>query len=52
MNYIGIDLGTTAVKCGIYEDGRELALYRREYQLIADGDFVEQKAELWWEIIK
>ena len=51
MNYIGIDLGTTAVKCGIYEDGKELSIYRREYQLIADGDRVEQDAELWWEII-
>lgn len=47
MYYIGIDLGTTAVKCALYEDGRKLAEFNREYGLYADGAIAEQDAEDW-----
>lgn len=51
MNYIGIDLGTTAVKCALYRDDRAIADFNREYPLIADGAKVEQDANVWWQVI-
>lgn len=48
--YIGIDLGTTGLKCVMFNDaGDELAVYNEEYPLIFKGSFVEQDANLWWE---
>ncbi len=45
--YIGIDLGTTAVKCALYEEGEKLAEFNREYALYAEGAIAEQEAEDW-----
>lgn len=50
--YIGIDLGTTACKVVLFDaDGSIVSEFNREYPLICNGDFVEQDAELWWELI-
>lgn len=51
MNYIGIDLGTTAVKCGLYRGATPVAEFRREYPLLTAGERVEQDPALWWDII-
>ncbi|MBE6562111.1 MAG: hypothetical protein E7660_00055 [Ruminococcaceae bacterium] len=50
--YLGIDLGTTGLKCVMYDkDGTVLSEYNEEYPLIFIGSFVEQDANLWWEKI-
>lgn len=47
--YLGIDLGTTGLKCVMFEsDGTPLAEYNEEYPLIFVDSFVEQDADLWW----
>ncbi len=47
--YLGIDLGTTGLKCVMFEtDGTALAEYNEEYPLIFIDSFVEQDANLWW----
>ena len=47
--YLGIDLGTTGLKCVMFEkDGTVLAEYNEEYPLIFIDSFVEQDANLWW----
>lgn len=47
--YLGIDLGTTGLKCVMYEkDGTVLSEYNEEYPLIFIGSFVEQDSNLWW----
>ncbi len=47
--YLGIDLGTTGLKCVMFEtDGTVAAEYNEEYPLIFTGSFVEQDADLWW----
>lgn len=50
--YLGIDLGTTGLKCVMYDkDGDVLSEYNEEYPLIFIGSFVEQDSNLWWEKI-
>lgn len=50
--YIGIDLGTTGCKCALYDPkGTCLALFNKEYPLIYSGSFVEQDADLWWQLV-
>ncbi len=47
--YLGIDLGTTGLKCVMFEkDGSVLAEYNEEYPLIFIDSYVEQDANLWW----
>lgn len=47
--YIGIDLGTTGLKCVMYDAaGVVLAEFNEEYPLIFIGSYVEQDANLWW----
>lgn len=47
--YLGIDLGTTGLKCVLFEtDGSVIAEYNEEYPLIFIDSFVEQDANLWW----
>lgn len=47
--YLGIDLGTTGLKCVLYDkDGGTVCEYNEEYPLIFNGSFVEQDADLWW----
>lgn len=53
MTYIGIDLGTTGCKSILFDAaGATLAEFYQEYALIADGDIVEQDANLWWELVQ
>lgn len=48
--YIGIDLGTTGLKCVMYDEaGETLAEFNEEYPLIFVGSYVEQDANLWWD---
>ena len=50
--YIGIDLGTTACKAARFSArGEVLAQYHREYGLITRESFVEQDAQLWWQMV-
>lgn len=50
--YIGIDLGTTACKAVRYDKtGAVQAQFHREYGLIAKDGFVEQDANIWWELV-
>lgn len=52
MTYIGIDLGTTGCKSILFdENGTVLSEFYEEYALIADGEHVEQDAELWWTLV-
>lgn len=47
--YLGIDLGTTGLKCVMFDpDGVAVAEYNEEYPLIFVDSFVEQDADLWW----
>jgi sugar (pentulose or hexulose) kinase len=49
--YLGIDVGTTSVKAGVFDHlGRTLALARRDYTLDTPSvDQVELDAELYWQ---
>ena len=50
--FIGIDLGTTACKAARFSArGEVLAQYHREYGLITRESFVEQDAQLWWQMV-
>lgn len=50
--FLGIDLGTTGLKCIMYgDDLKEVASYNREYPLILKDGYVEQDAELWYSSI-
>lgn len=50
--FLGIDLGTTGLKCIMYgDDLTEVASYNREYPLILKDGYVEQDAELWYSSI-
>lgn len=51
--YIGIDLGTTGCKTVMFDaDGNAVCEYNKEYELIFDGDFVEQDANEWWRLVR
>lgn len=51
--YIGIDLGTTAIKAALYDaKGVAAEEYQEEYELKAKGEFVTQDARRWWELTK
>ena len=41
MYYIGIDLGTTSVRCALYKEGQKQAEFNREHPLYADGAYAE-----------
>ncbi len=50
--YIGIDLGTTGCKIVMFDaDGSSMCEYNKEYELIFDGEFVEQDANEWWRLV-
>lgn len=50
--YIGIDLGTTACKAARFDaQGRVVAKFHKEYGLITHDGFVEQDAEVWWQLV-
>ncbi len=51
--YIAIDLGTTGCKCIGYDDaGISVAEFNEEYSLITNGSYIEQDANVWWELVK
>ena len=50
--YIGIDLGTTGCKTVMFDaDSNAICEYNKEYELIFNGDFVEQDANEWWRLV-
>lgn len=50
--YIGIDLGTTGCKVVLFDAaGKEVRQFNEEYPLICQGSFVEQDANLWWQLV-
>lgn len=50
--YIGIDLGTTGCKVVLFDrDGRQLRQFNEEYPLICEGSFLEQDANMWWQLV-
>lgn len=50
--YIGIDLGTTACKAARLDArGAVVAKFHKEYGLITRDGFVEQDAEIWWQLV-
>ena len=51
-NHIAIDLGTTTCKCRLYTPEGVAASFAREYELLAEGDRVEQDANDWWNMVK
>ena len=51
--YIGIDLGTTGCKVVMFSpQGEILCEYNQEYELIFQGTYVEQDANLWWSLVQ
>jgi len=51
---IGIDLGTTAIKIGIFDENAvKIGISTEEYGLITESEFkVEQNASIYWEAFK
>ena len=55
MNYLlGIDLGTTAIKVGLFStNGEERAICTREYEMITPStSIVEQNVEVYWQSLR
>lgn len=53
MNFVGIDIGTTSVKSGVFNEILEQKLsLTADYTLDAHGDIVEFDGEKYWEIVK
>lgn len=55
MNYVlGIDLGTTAIKVGLFDEKmNKIGTSTQEYKLITDSEFVvEQKVAIYWDSFK
>lgn len=52
--YLAVDLGTTGCRCILFNEGlHQLAMSYREYPLITlQEGWVEQDANLWWELTK
>lgn len=49
--YLAIDLGTTGCRSIIFDgELKEISSSYKEYPLITNGGFVEQNADLWWEL--
>ena len=53
MNFMGIDIGTTSVKVGVFNEALEQKkTLSADYTLYAHGDIVEFDGEKYWEIVK
>ena len=53
MNFLGIDMGTTSVKTGVFDENLEQKLsLTADYTLDAHGDIVEFDAEQYFAIVK
>ncbi len=51
--YIGIDLGTTACKCGLYDEyGCRLSHFSAGYPTLAEGSCIWQKPADWYNAVK
>lgn len=51
MNYLAIDLGTTACKAAVYSQSGVIDTVGAEYPLLSQGDRAEQRAEDWWRVV-
>ena len=53
MNFMGIDIGTTSVKAGVFNEALEQKkILSADYTLDARGDIVEFDGEKYWDIVK
>lgn len=52
MKTLGIDIGTTTMKCAIFENGRMGNCFGKEYPLYSKGKCVQQNADDWRRLIK
>ena len=53
MNLLGIDVGTTSVKAGVFdENGNLIRLCQEDYILMNNGSFIEFEAEEYFNIVK
>lgn len=53
MAVIGLDVGTTQAKCGVYgDDGKLFGLYSSEYPVYRDSYFQYADAEAMWQNVK
>ena len=51
MKTIAIDIGTTTIKCALFNDGNIVKLFKKEYSLYTDGKSSKQDSESWRKII-
>lgn len=51
MKSITIDIGTTTIKCALFDNGKIIKYFSKEYELLVSGNRVEQSADTWRNII-
>ncbi len=51
MKTVAIDIGTTTVKCALFENGKKICYYGKEYSLITNGKEVYQDSSDWVKLI-
>ena len=52
MHLMGIDMGTTSVKCAVFDEAlTELIKLSADYTLESKGDVIEFVAEEYWNIV-
>ncbi len=51
MKNVAIDIGTTTVKVALFENGKKVGYYGKEYSLIANGKEVYQDSNDWVRLI-
>ena len=52
MKTIAVDIGTTTIKCALFNDGKVEKFFAKEYSLIYEGKRIMQNPEDWKNIIK
>ncbi len=51
MKSVAVDIGTTTIKCALFENGKMLKEFYSEYSLFSDGKSSKQDSEEWRKII-
>ncbi len=51
MKTVAVDIGTTTIKCALFEDGNMLKEFHSEYSLFSDGKSSKQDSAEWRRII-